>query len=71
MHSWTMETDKLHIKVNAFVNYENLCNYNGNDNIYELVYNFLTVEDEFTERMVLKAYYQPLIEKTNLTATNY
>ncbi|MCH5271340.1 MAG: hypothetical protein J1E83_11395 [Lachnospiraceae bacterium] len=32
-----------------------LCDYTGNENIRELVYDFLAVEDEYTERMALKA----------------
>ncbi len=32
---------------------ESLSNYNGNDNLKEMIYRFLEVEDEYTERLAL------------------
>ena len=34
---------------------ERLCNYEGEDNLKELIYDFLSVGDEYTERLALKA----------------
>lgn len=34
---------------------EHLRNYNGNDNLKEMIYDFLSVDDEYTERLALKA----------------
>lgn len=40
---------------------EHLSNYKGNDNLQELIYDFLLVEDEYTQRLALKslAYIYP------------
>ncbi|MDE5738605.1 MAG: hypothetical protein K2H93_09605 [Oscillospiraceae bacterium] len=40
---------------------EHLSNYKGNDNLQELIYDFLVVEDEYTQRLALKslAYIYP------------
>ena len=50
---------------------KNLCNYNGNDNIHELVYDFLTVEDEYTERLALKALADIYPEKAEEYAIDF
>ena len=54
--------NKLHTKVNIFKSWAKTYypeiteeNDNGNDNIHELVYDFLAVGDEYTERLALKA----------------
>ena len=50
---------------------KNLCNYDGNDNIHELVYDFLTVEDEYTERLALKALADIYPEKAEEYAIDF
>ena len=50
---------------------KNICNYDGNDNIHELVYDFLTVEDEYTERMALKALADIYPEKAEKYAIDF
>ena len=50
---------------------KNLSNYNGNDNIHELVYDFLAVEDEYTERLALEALADIYPEKAEAYAIDF
>lgn len=48
----SLETDYINAKWQFA---ETLKNYNGSDGLYELIFEFLNVDDEYTERLALKS----------------